>query len=82
MSDCDQATAPYAGDGGMVGGLLVEPGSITPQECGTGSQAAEFANSLAAGQDFRVQPGGGRLALNLPAGGPVLLFEADTGSDR
>jgi hypothetical protein len=29
-----------------------------------------------AAQDFRVQPGGAELQLNMPAGGPVLHFRS------
>ena len=29
-----------------------------------------------AAQDYRVQPGGSELKLNMPAGGPVLNFRA------
>ena len=50
-------------------------GPTTPAACGPDSRSEELINSLMAAQDYRVQPGGSELKLNMPAGGPVLNFK-------
>lgn len=58
-----------------VGGVRVQMGPTTLAECGPDSRSQELINSLMAAQDYRVQPGGTELQLNMPAGGPVLHFQ-------
>jgi heat shock protein HslJ len=74
-ADCNNAGGAYTYDGGMVGGVRVQMGPTTLAECGPGSRSQELINSLMAAQDYRVQPGGTELQLNMPAGGPVLHFQ-------
>jgi heat shock protein HslJ len=74
-ADCNRASGTYTYDGGMVGSVRVEMGPATPAECGPDSRSQELIQSLMAAQDFRVQPGGSQLQLNMPAGGPVLHFQ-------
>lgn len=75
-ADCNLASGTYTTEAGMVGGVRTQLGPTTLAECGPDSRSQELINSLAAAQDFRVQPGGSQLQLNMPAGGPVLNFEA------
>jgi hypothetical protein len=74
-SDCNIASGAYTYDGGMVGGVRVQMGPMTLAACAPESRSQELINSLMAAQDFRVQPGGNQLRLNMPAGGPVLYFQ-------
>ena len=74
-ADCNRASGAYTYDGGMVGSVRVQMGPTTLAECGPDSRSQELINSLMAAQDFRVQPGGAELQLNMPAGGPVLHFQ-------
>jgi heat shock protein HslJ len=74
-ADCNGASGTYTYDGGMVGGVRVEMGPTTLAECGPDSRSQELIQSLMAAQDYRVQPGGGQLQLNMPAGGPMLSFQ-------
>ena len=73
-ADCNQASGTYTYDGGMVGSVRVTMGPSTLAACGPDSRSEELINSLTAAQDYRVQPGGSELKLNMPAGGPVLSF--------
>jgi len=73
-ADCNNVTGTYTYEGGMVGGVRTKLGAMTLAECGPDSRSQELIGSLAAAQDFRVQPGGDELRLNMPAGGPVLIF--------
>lgn len=73
-ADCNTASAKYTHDGGMVGVVRVEPGPMTLAACPAGSRSEELIKAVTAAQDYRVQPGGGLLKLNLPADGPVLTF--------
>ena len=75
-ADCNRASGAYTYDGGMVGSVRVTMGPSTLAACGPESRSEELINSLMAAQDYRVQPGGGELKLNMPAGGPVLSFRA------
>jgi heat shock protein HslJ len=75
-ADCNRASGTYTYDGGMVGGVRVQMGPATLAECGPDSRSQELIQSLMAAQDYRVQPGGAQLQLNMPAGGPVLHFQA------
>jgi heat shock protein HslJ len=75
-ADCNQASGTYTYDGGMVGSVRVIMGPSTLAACGPDSRSEELINSLMAAQDYRVQPGGSELKLNMPAGGPVLSFQA------
>jgi uncharacterized lipoprotein YbaY len=75
LADCTSGSSTYVlNKGGMTGGMLVEPGSLTAADCGSDSLAAGFINSLAAAQDYGVWAGGNELQLVLPAGGGVLLL--------
>jgi heat shock protein HslJ len=74
-ADCNRASGAYTYDGGMVGSVRVQMGPATMAECGPESRSQELINSLMAAQDYRVQPGGGQLQLNMPAGGPMLHFQ-------
>jgi len=74
-ADCNRAVGAYTVDGGMVGGVRVQMGPTTLAECGPDSRSQELIQSLMAAQDYRVQPGGAELQLNMPAGGPVLHFQ-------
>lgn len=73
-ADCNRASGTYTFDGGMVGSVRVEMGPMTLAACGPESRSDELVNSLMAAQDYRVQPGGEQLQLNMPAGGPKLNF--------
>jgi heat shock protein HslJ len=73
-ADCNRASGVYTYEGGMVGSVRVGTGPMTLAACAPGSRSQEFIESLLAAQDFRVQPTGEQLRLNLPAGGPVLYF--------
>ncbi len=75
-ADCNSASGTYTTEAGMVGGVRTQLGPMTLAMCGPESRSDELINSLAAVQDFRVQPGGSELRLNMPAGGPVLIFAA------
>jgi heat shock protein HslJ len=75
-ADCNRASGTYTYKGGMVGSVRVTMGPTTLAACGPGSRSEELINSLMAAQDYRVQPGGSELKLNMPAGGPVLSFQA------
>ncbi len=75
-ADCNRASGTYTYNGGMVGNVRVTMGPSTLAACGPDSRSEELINSLMAAQDYRVQPGGSQLKLNLPAGGPVLNFQA------
>ena len=75
-ADCNRASGTYTYNGGMVGGVRVTMGPTTLAACGPDSRSEELINSLMAAQDYRVQPGGTQLKLNMPAGGPVLSFQA------
>jgi hypothetical protein len=70
----NRASGTYTYDGGMVGSVRVQMGPMTLAECGPDSRSQELIQSLMAAQDYRVQPGGSELQLNMPAGGPVLHF--------
>ena len=75
LADCSSGTSTYVlNNGGMTGGMLVEPGTLTAAGCGPDSLAAGFINSLAAAQSYGVWAGGKELQLVLPAGGSVLLL--------
>jgi hypothetical protein len=74
-ADCNRAGGAYTYDGGMVGGVRVQMGPTTLAECGPDSRSQELIQSLMAAQDYRVQPGGAELQLNMPVGGPVLHFQ-------
>jgi heat shock protein HslJ len=74
-ADCNRAVGAYTADGGMVGGVRVQMGPMTLAECRPDSRSQELIQSLMAAQDYRVQPGGAELQLNMPAGGPVLHFQ-------
>lgn len=74
-ADCNNAAGTYTYEGGMVGGVRTKLGAMTMAQCGPDSRSDELIGSLAAAQDFRVQPGGDELRLNMPADGPVLIFE-------
>ena len=74
-SDCNRASGTYTYESGMVGGVRVQMGPTTMAECGPDSRSLELIQSLMAAQDYRVQPGGIQLRLNMPAGGPVLYFQ-------
>jgi heat shock protein HslJ len=74
-ADCNRASGSYTYDGGMVGSVRVQMGPTTLAECGPDSRSQELIQSLMAAQDFRVQPGGAELQLNMPAGGPVLHLQ-------
>jgi len=71
----NNASGAYTYEGGMVGSVRVQMGPATLAECGPESRSDELTNSLMAAQDYRVQPGGTQLQLNMPAGGPVLNFQ-------
>jgi heat shock protein HslJ len=73
-ADCNNAAGEYTSEGGVTGSVRVEMGPTTLAMCAEGSRSQELINSLMAAQDFRVQPGGAELQLNMPAGGPVLVF--------
>jgi heat shock protein HslJ len=73
-ADCNTASGSYTYEGGMVGSVRVEMGPMTLAACSPDSRSVELIESLLAAQDFRVQPGGDALRLNMPAGGPVLHF--------
>jgi heat shock protein HslJ len=73
-ADCNRAAGTYTSDGGMVGGVRVQMGPTTLAECGPDSRSEELIGSITAAQDYRVQPGGATLRLNMPADGPVLYF--------
>ena len=75
-ADCNRASGEYTYNGGMVGSVRVTMGPTTLAACGPDSRSEELINSLMAAQDYRVQPGGSELKLNMPAGGPVLNFRA------
>lgn len=75
-ADCNRAAGTYTTEDGMVGGVRTQLGPTTLAACSPDSRSEELINSLAAAQDFRVQPGGLQLRLNMPAGGPVLIFNA------
>ena len=75
-ADCNRASGTYTYNGGMVGSVRVTMGPSTLAACGPDSRSEELINSLMAAQDYRVQPGGSELKLNMPAGGPVLNFQA------
>jgi heat shock protein HslJ len=75
-ADCNRASGTYTYNGGMVGSVRVTMGPTTLAACGPDSRSEELINSLTAAQDYRVQPGGSELKLNMPAGGPVLNFRA------
>jgi len=75
VADCNRASGTYTYDGGMVGSVRVEMGPTTLAECSPDSRSQELIQSLMAAQDYRVQPGGAQLQLNMPAGGPVLNFQ-------
>ena len=75
-AECNQASGTYTYDGGMVGSVRVTMGPSTLAACGPDSRSEELINSLTAAQDYRVQPGGTQLKLNMPADGPVLNFQA------
>lgn len=75
-ADCNRTSGAYTYQGGMVGSVRAEMGPTTLAACGPASRSEELLNSLMAAQDYRVQPGGSELKLNMPAGGPVLSFRA------
>lgn len=75
-ADCNNASGTYTYDGGMVGSVRVQMGPTTLADCGPGSRSAGLIQGLMASQDFRVQPGGSELELNMPAGGPQLNFQS------
>jgi heat shock protein HslJ len=74
-ADCNRASGTYTYNSGMVGSVRVTMGPTTLAACGPESRSEELINSLMAAQDYRVQPGGSELKLNMPAGGPVLNFQ-------
>jgi heat shock protein HslJ len=74
-ADCNQARGTYTYNGGMVGNVRVTMGPTTLAACGPDSRSVALTNSLMAAQDYRMQPGGGEMDLNMPAGGPVLRFK-------
>jgi hypothetical protein len=76
LADCNRAAGNYSHEGGAVGSVRVQMGPTTLAACGLDSRSQELISGLMAAQDYRVQPGGAELRLNLPAGGPVLAFRA------
>jgi putative lipoprotein len=81
-ADCASSTSSFElNNGGMTGGMLVEPGSLTAPDCGPDSLAGGFVNALAAAQSYAVWAGGSEMQLILPAGGGILLLrDANTPS--
>ena len=79
LADCASGSSSYdLNNGGMTGGMLVEPGSLAEPDCGSDSLAAGFVNALAAAQSYGVWAGGNQMQLILPAGGGILfLRDAD-----
>lgn len=74
-ADCNSGSMSYElNNGGMTGGMLVQPGPMTLAECEPGSLYNAFISSLQAAQNYRVWAGGNEMELVLPAGGGVLLF--------
>lgn len=78
VADCHKGRAAFTWDGGMVGGMRTDLPAAELPPCTSSSQAQQLYDALRAAQDFRVQPGGRRLHLNLPAGGPVQQFSLDS----
>lgn len=76
QADCNNASGTYTFEGGAVGSVRVTMGPATMAACGPDSRSEELIGSVTAAQDYRVPPGGGTLQLNMPAGGPVLSFDA------
>jgi putative lipoprotein len=73
--DCASGTSSFElNNGGMTGGMLAEPGSLTAPDCGPDSLAGGFVNALAAAQSYAVWAGGVEMQLILPAGGGILLL--------
>ena len=81
-ADCNRASGTYTYNGGMVGSVRVTMGPMTLAACGPDSRSEELINSLMAAQDYRVQPGGSELKLDVPAGGPVLNFQTSGARER
>lgn len=77
QADCNVGAMPYTlNQGGMVGGYLTSPGPMTLAACGEDSLDQQFVGALQAAQNYRVRPGGTRMELALPAGGPTYVFDA------
>lgn len=74
VADCNKGSGGYTWTGGVVGGMRTDLPAATLPDCGPDSLSQQLYDSLRAAQDFRIQPGGDRLHLNMPAGGPVLNF--------
>jgi uncharacterized lipoprotein YbaY/heat shock protein HslJ len=76
QADCNTGTATYTMTGAVTGGVRIELGPTTLAECGPDSLADDMLNLLEATQDYRVRPGGDRLELLMPAGGPIYMFDS------
>jgi heat shock protein HslJ len=75
IADCNSGNMAYElHKGGLVGGMLAQPGPMTLAECGPESRYQEFVGGLQASQDYRVRPNGKTMVLVMPADGPQLLF--------
>jgi heat shock protein HslJ/uncharacterized lipoprotein YbaY len=73
-ADCNNAIMPTTIIGGLVGGILFEPGPMTLVACPPESQSDAYLSLFAASQNYRVHPGGHRMELIMPAAGGDWLF--------
>jgi hypothetical protein len=79
-ADCNRAGGGYSVGpvGGAHGVVDIALGPMTAAECGPGSRSLDFVRGLDAAHDYRVQPGGAQLALELLDGTRLLLAAAIT----
>jgi heat shock protein HslJ len=74
VADCNSGTGTYTLDGAVTGSIRTTMGASTMAACGRDSWGQTLVDTLTAAQDFRVLPGGNRMWLYMPAGGPVVAF--------
>jgi hypothetical protein len=79
-ADCNGASGGYSVGpvGGAHGVVDIALGPMTAAECGPESRSLDFVRGLDAAHDYRTQPGGAQLALELLDGTRLLLAAAIT----
>jgi heat shock protein HslJ len=74
VADCNVGAGTFTLDGAVTGSIRTQLGPSTLAACGPDSWGQTFVDTLTASQDFRILPGGNRMLLYMPAGGPVVTF--------
>ncbi len=74
QADCNTGGGVYTSEGGFNGQVNMQVGPMTRAACPEDSRSDEMVNNLFAIQDYRLQPGGQTLEMELPAGGGMMIL--------